>query len=86
MSNKALEELKKLTESGEGWWIFTFGFGQKFAGHYVRIWGTKETSRQKMIDRYGTEWGFQYSEKRWQEWLERKPEYIPAETEMEVIR
>ena len=48
--------------------------------------GTSETARQKMIDRYGTEWGFQYSEKRWQEWLERKPEYIPAETEMEVIK
>lgn len=83
--NEALEELKKLTESKECWYIFTFGYGQKHAGHYVKIWGTFETARQKMIDNYGVDWAFQYSEKRWLQWLERKPEYIPAETEMEVI-
>lgn len=83
--NEALEELKKLTESKESWWIFTFGYGQKHAGHYVKIWGTFETARQKMIEKYGVDWAFQYSEKRWLQWLERKPEYIPAETEMEVI-
>ena len=83
--NEALEELKQLEKSGE-WWIFTFGYGQKHAGHYVRIWGTYESAREMMMDKYGAEWAFQYSEKRWDKWLEEKPDYIPAETELEVIK
>lgn len=41
-------------------WIFTFGCGQKHAGHYVRIKGTYKEARAKMIEKFGTEWAFQY--------------------------
>lgn len=63
-------------------WIFTFGFGQKYAGYFVRISGTYEEARKEMIRRYGKEWAFQYSEAEWNDWLQRKPSYIPAEVEL----
>lgn len=69
----------------EQWWIFTFGCGQKYEGKYVRIRGTYEQARAKMFERYGSEWAFQYSEEEWNDWLNRKPWYIPTETELEVI-
>ena len=71
--------------SNEQYWIFTFGCGQKHEGRYVKIFGTYGTAREKMVERYGLNWAFQYSEKEWKEWLERKPWYIPAETELETI-
>ena len=43
-------------------WIFTFGCGQRHAGHYVKIFGTFNSARDEMIRRYGTEWCFQYTE------------------------
>ena len=46
-------------------WIFTFGIGHENAGHYVKIEGTYESARQKMFDRFGDKWAFQYSEKEW---------------------
>lgn len=66
-------------------WIFTFGCGQEHAGHYVKVKGTFHEARNKMIDKYGIKWGFQYSEEEWDEWLVNKPSYIPVETELEVI-
>ena len=51
------------------WWYFTFGCGQKHAGHYVKIFGTFDEARQEMFRRYGAKWAFQYSE---QDWLARK--------------
>lgn len=38
-----------------------------------------------MFDRYGKEWAFQYSEEQWQDWLNRKPDYVEAEELLEVI-
>ena len=35
-----------------------------------------------MIEQYGMEWGFQYSEEEWMNWLGNKPDWIPAETEL----
>ena len=67
------------------WYIFTFGYGQQNEGKYVKIRGDYETARQKMVERYGLNWAFQYSEEQWNGWLERKPWYIPAETELYVI-
>ena len=67
------------------WWIFTFGHGQPHAGHYVRIFGTYDSARKKMFDKYGRAWGFQYSEAEWNSWLERKPDYLPAEELLEEI-
>lgn len=56
------------------WWIFTFGCGQKNAGHYVRFFGTYGSARQQMFDHFGDEWAFQYAEE----------EFNGNETEMEV--
>ena len=67
------------------WYIFTFGYGQPNEGKYVKVWGTYETARQKMVAIYGLNWAFQYSEEQWNDWLARKPWYIPAETELDVI-
>ena len=69
----------------ESWWIFTFGWGQPHENTYVKIWGTFESARQKMFDKYGDMWAFQYSEEKWNNWLETKPNYIPTETLLEVI-
>lgn len=69
----------------EQWWIFTFGWGQQYENCYVRIKGTYESARDKMFEAYGKEWAFQYSEKEWGKWLEKRPPYIPAEKELEVI-
>lgn len=54
------------------YWIFTFGCGQQHAGFYVKIWGTFGEARQKMFDKYGSEWSFQYSEEKWKE-IENDP-------------
>lgn len=67
------------------YWIFTFGVGQAHAHKYVKIYGTYEEARKKMFEAYGDRWAFQYSEKQWQEWCERRPAYFPEETELEVI-
>ena len=69
----------------EQWYIFTFGVGQKHAGHYVKIYGTFWTAREKMFERYGRDWCWQYTEDEWFDWLVRKPPYIPAETQLEEI-
>ena len=74
-----------LPKEEEKYYIFTFGVGQKHGGYYVKIKGTYEGARQKMFDRYGKEWAFQYSEEQWQDWLNRKPEYVEAEELLEVI-
>lgn len=66
-------EVTEVLEAQEdrSWWYFTFGCGQKHAGHYVRIFGTYGEARQKMIDRFGLKWAFQYSEKEWSAWTDR---------------
>ena len=40
------------------WWTFTFGDGQQHEGMYVEIYGTFESARRKMFERYGSEWAF----------------------------
>ena len=55
-----------MTESNE--WVFTFGAGQPLEGYCVRIKGTYGEARQKMIDRYGVQWAFQYSAEDWDNW------------------
>ena len=48
-------------------WIFTFGWGQTHPDTgeplkdcYVRIPGTFEEARERMVARFGTKWAFQY--------------------------
>lgn len=74
-----------LPKEKDEYYIFTFGVGQKHGGYYVKIKGTYGGARQKMFDKYGKEWAFQYSEEQWQDWLNRKPEYVEAEELLEVI-
>ncbi len=69
-------------EQKEETWIFTFGANQQHAGHYVKFTGTFEEAREKMLQKYGYEWGFQYSEEEWEE-LENNPNrWWKLETEL----
>ena len=67
------------------WYIFTFGCGQQHANQYVRIYGTFGSARQKMFDRYGSEWSFQYTQEEWDDWERRRPPYLPIETMLEEM-
>ena len=49
------------------WWTFTFGCGQEYEGMYVKIYGTFDSTRNTMFERYGSEWAFQYNEKEWKD-------------------
>lgn len=69
----------------EKYWIFTFGCGQQHEGKYVKIRGTYKQAREKMVEKYGSEWAFQYDEEEWKEWMERTPDYMSREEELEVI-
>ena len=42
-------------------WYFTFGTGQGHDNCFVKIFGTYDSARQFMVDRFGDKWGFQYS-------------------------
>ena len=45
-----------------GEFIFTFGCGQKHAGHFVRIRADGyEQARAEMFERFGEEWAFGYT-------------------------
>lgn len=64
-------------------WVFTFGFGQKYEGKYVKFSGDFSEARRKMVEKYGLEWAFQYSEKDWNSYIEKaKKEGLPVETEL----
>lgn len=65
------------------YWIFTFGYGQPNAGKYVKIYGDFVSARQKMVNKYGTQWAFQYSATDWAARVSAGQH--PLETELEVI-
>lgn len=65
-------------------WVFTFGYGQEHEGKYVKIRGTYDEAREKMIEKYGDKWAFQYSREEWEDWEARRPEYI-TETLLEEL-
>lgn len=71
-----------MNEHDEQWWIFTFGAGHRNAGHYVKIYGTFASARDKMISKYGLEWAFQYPEWKWNEWLNDPERAWCMETEL----
>lgn len=66
-------------------WIFTFGVGQEHEGFYVKIYGTHDEARKKMIEKYGTKWAFQYSEGQWLHWVMVCPHKEMIEKELETI-
>ena len=69
----------------EQWHIFTFGSGQDHEGFYVKIWGTFESARAKMIEKYAYSRAFQYTEEQWMEWIKEKPKWLPVEQLLETI-
>lgn len=78
--------LRDIQSTEERWWIFTFTNSQEHAGHYVKIRGTYSSAREKMLEAYDTHWGFQYTEKEWNDWVEEAERYnLPVETLLEVI-
>ena len=41
--------------------IFTFGFNHKYPNGYVKVYGKdKSECRDKMFEKYGSKWAFQY--------------------------
>ena len=70
-------------EQEEESWIFTFGCGQKHSGHYVKISGSFYEARQKMFDRFGDKWCFQYSEEEWERMKNDPKRFWDMETELE---
>lgn len=75
-------KIPKQKKEKEQWYYFTFGCGHKYGGHYVRRYGTYSSARQQMVDDYGVDWGFQYSEKDWKEAENDPNRYWPLETEL----
>lgn len=68
------------------YWIFTFGCGQLHAGKAVKIAGENFfDARQKMINKYGKEWAFQYSEDNWKRREKDAQRHYKMEEIMEVI-
>jgi hypothetical protein len=52
-------------------WYFSFGHGQEHFNKYVKIHGTRMTSREEMFRRFGREWSMQYDEPKALEAIER---------------
>jgi len=42
-------------------WIFTFGFGQKHEGKFIRVLGeSRQDARKKIDEMFGNKFAFQY--------------------------
>jgi hypothetical protein len=44
-------------------WVFTFGFNQKYENGYTVVYGTFESAREEMIEKFGIKWSMQYPDK-----------------------
>ena len=78
-------EKKSADSPKEKWYVFTFGSGQLYEGSYVRIWGTFESARAKMIEKYAYLWAFQYEEDQWLKLIKQRPGWVPPEQLLETI-
>ena len=65
-------------------WVFTFGYDQPNQGHYVIFSGTYGEARQKMCNKFGNKWAFQYSKKEWDEMYADPNRRWYMETPLEV--
>lgn len=63
-------------------YIFTFGYGHEHAGYYVKVYGSYNTARRKMWEKYGDAWAFQYS---YDEWQEQVLKGLATEVELETL-
>lgn len=66
----------------ENEYVFTFGWGMPNGGHCVRIKGSYDEARSKMIEKYGLRWAFQYPASRWDAWLKDPDRARFMETEI----
>lgn len=67
-------------------WYFTFGGGQINEGYCQPIIATSYgNARKKMIELYGIEWGFQYSQEEWEKSKNDKNRMWEMEKELPVI-
>jgi len=65
--------------------IFTFGEGQEYMGHFVVVWANNDTiARADMISAYGNKWAFQYTEDEWKAWEHGKAAALGLEVETEI--
>lgn len=56
-----LDKINDLCDAAcSSWYYFTFD-----NGHYVKFYGTYESTRAQMFSEYGDKWAFQYSEDEW---------------------
>ena len=46
-------------------WYFTFGSGQAHDGCFIKFFGTREETRERMFNSFGQKWSMQYSEETW---------------------
>lgn len=65
-------------------WIFTFGCGQEYSGHCVRISGSYGEARNKMVEKFGPDWAFQYSVDEWEKLSSNKNLPYKLETEIKI--
>lgn len=72
------------------YWIFTFGCGRDVygdnAGKAVKVYASSYgEAREKMCEKYGTKWAFQYSAKDWNKIKNDPKRFWEMEEVMEVI-
>ena len=67
--------------------IFTFPGNHPLKGHYQPIFASSgHIAREKMFERYGDAWGFQYTEEEWIEWEKKARKLgIPIERELSNV-
>lgn len=75
----------KKEEKGE-WWIITFGDGQEHEGKCVKIKGSYGEAREKMVDKYGIRFAFQYSEAEWEKKWNDPDRLFQMEDIIDVIK
>ncbi len=60
-----VKELSDVVDENQIWY-FTFGIGQPYAGFCQPIQAKScEEAREKMFEKYGDKWSFQYSQEEW---------------------
>lgn len=82
---EAEPEPYKREKDGE-WYIFTFlNDGKKNSGKCVKIKGTYGEAREKMVDKYGTHFAFQYLEEEWETNWNNPDRFYRMEDIIEII-
>ena len=63
--------------------IFTFGIHHPLGRHIQIIYAENyRLARERMFERYGDSWGFQYTKEEWNKWQEKSAKWGLPEHEM----